>query len=90
MSSPVFTLSVPVDDPYRDLAAEVVAKYLELTGAAGADRDGFIESIREAVDRMAAGGKDIDVEVSDGPAAVEVRLTCGGETTTLTQPTTHS
>jgi hypothetical protein len=90
MSSPVFTLSVPVDDPYRDLAAEVVAKYLEISGAGGPDREAFVASIRDAVNRLAAGGTDIDVEVRAGSAAVEVRLTCGSQATTLTRPGTPS
>ncbi len=85
MPSPAFTLSVPADEPYRGLAAEAIRAYLRLIGrVAVPDAEAFTAQVVSAVDRLAAAGTDIAVEVVDGAPGVVVRLTCGGATETLT------
>lgn len=85
MPSPAFTLSVPADEPYRGLVADAVRAYLRLAGRdASTGVEAFTAEVVSAVDRLADAGTDIDVEVVDRAPGVDVRLTCGGTTETLT------
>lgn len=85
MSSPAFTLSVPANEPYRDLVADAVRAYLRLSGRdASPAADAFAARVAEAVNRLAATGADIDTTVVPTARGVDVQLICGATAETLT------
>jgi hypothetical protein len=85
MPSPAFTLSVPTDEPFRSLVVEAIRVYLRVSGSGTSPAaDAFAALVGEAVDRLAAGGADIDVVVVATSPRVDVQLTCGGASETLT------
>ena len=85
MPSPAFTLSVPADEPYRGLVAEAVRAYLRLAGDESSPAaDAFAASVGDVAGRLAGGGPEIDVVVVTRSPKVDVQLTCGGASETLT------
>lgn len=86
MSSAAFTLSVPADERFRGLAANVIRTYLELKGGAAAAVEEFTAAVAKAVDRMASHGSDVEMVVHADGSNVEVRLTCGTQKETLAFP----
>ena len=68
MPSPAFTLSVPADAPFRGLAAEAVRVYLRASGGSPSP----------------AGGADIELAVVSRSPEIDVHLTSGGASETLT------
>ena len=85
MLSTAFTLCVPADDRFRGLVADAVQAYLKTSDAIpAASIDAFLASVSAAVARLAPGGTDFDVVVEAGASRVDVRLTCGDATETLT------
>jgi hypothetical protein len=85
MSSPAFTLSVPADEPYRDLVADTVRAYLRLSERdTSSSADAFAARVAEAVTGLAGAGTDIDVKVVATASGVDVHLNCGASAETLT------
>jgi hypothetical protein len=85
MPSPAFTLSVPADAPFRGLAAEAVRVYLRASGGSPSPAgDAFVASVAAAVERLTAGGADIELAVVSRSPEIDVHLTSGGASETLT------
>lgn len=88
MSEP-FTLTVSADARYRVVGPEVAAKYAELGGGSAADAAAFGEAIREALRNVFNGtgpGAEAVLKFRTTPEGIEVRVSCGTETTTLRHP----
>lgn len=84
MPAPAFTLRLPAEEPYRALAAESIRVYLRVSGAAPeGDAEAFVTSVAEAVDRLAAAGPELEIVVVAQPTQVDVQLSCGAATETL-------
>ena len=82
-----FALSVPADPAFRPLAAEAAGKYGETLGLASGEAGALAASSREAVDLAAgaAGGGDISIEVHRDGDQLEVTVTGGDESSTLSR-----
>lgn len=81
-----FTLSLPAAGGYDEVAADVAGKYLELAGGTPADRQALSAALRQAIeDVAAAGAADVVCVFGGGASGVEVAVTCGHETRTVTQ-----
>ncbi len=88
MSEP-FTLTVPADTRYRVLGPEVAAKYAELGGGSSADAAAFGAAITETLRQVFHGagpGAEAVLKFRTTPDGIEVRVSCGAETTTLQHP----
>lgn len=83
MSAPAFTLSVPTDDRFRGLAADVVRAYLALTKRTSPAADALVASVSALADEMAAVGTDVEVVLEEKPSGVDVRLSCADRQETL-------
>jgi len=83
MPSPAFTLNVPSDASFRVLAAECVRAYFAATSP-GTNVSAFVSQVGQAVERLAAKGTDVEVELLAHPGDVEVHVRCGGALETLT------
>lgn len=86
MSSVVFTLQVPAEPPYRALAGDVAARYVEVAGGGGTAAASVAAEVRRAADVLAAAGTAIDLTFFRGAAGLEVVLSCGGRTERVTSP----
>jgi len=83
--TPAFTLHVPAAQPYRALAPEVAAKYVELAGGSAADAASIAAQIVAAIGTLVDGDHQSDVELAFAPAdgRVEVTLRCNGRSTVV-------
>lgn len=81
-----FALSVPSDPAFRPLAAEAAGKYGETLGLPAQEAGALAASAQEAVDlAAAAGGADVSVEVHRAGDQLEVTVTGGDESSTLSR-----
>jgi anti-sigma regulatory factor (Ser/Thr protein kinase) len=82
-----FALSVPSDPAFRPLAAEAAGKYGETLGLPAQEAGALTASAQEAVDLAAgAGGSgDVSIEVHRDGDQLEVTITGGDESSTLTR-----
>ncbi len=85
MASPAFTLSVPAAEPFRGLVAEAVRVYLRASGQeASPATEAFAASVAGVVERLADRGTDIEMVVAARSPRIDVHLTCGGVSESLT------
>lgn len=85
-----FALSVPADPAFRPLASEVAGTYGESLGLSGQEAAVLTASAREAVD-LAAGtgdGTDVSIEVYREGDQLELTISGGGESSTLSRSLT--
>lgn len=85
-----FALSVPADPAFRPLASEVAGKYGESLGLSEQEAQALTASAREAVD-LAAGtgeGTDVKVEMHREGDQLELTVSGGGESSTLSRSLT--
>lgn len=81
-----FALSVPSDPAFRPLAAEAAGKYGETLGLPAGEARALAASAQEAVDLAAgAGGGDVSIEVHRDGDQLEVTITGGDESSTLSR-----
>ena len=79
MSEPVFTLCVPADPGYRSIAAEVVARYVDLAGGTEEERRALESAFTKAIDAIAdASQADVEVTCVSEPSGFELTLRCDG------------
>ncbi|MFO7303082.1 MAG: hypothetical protein DIU54_011770 [Acidobacteriota bacterium] len=88
MPTPAFVLTVPAEAPFRGLAGDAVRVWL--CGRPESVDEAFVARVAEAAERIAPHGSEIEMVVTVGAGAIEVRLTCGGQTETLTHPAVPS
>ncbi len=86
MSSVVFSLRVPAETPFRELAGEVAGRYLEVTGGSVAAAASFATEVGRVVDAVATAGAEIDLTVSTSAIGIEVCVTSAGRTERCTVP----
>lgn len=87
MSEPAFTLHVPVDSAFRELAAAVVGRYVELVGGSPAERDHVTAALARAIDGLAGRpGEAIDLECTQGASGVDVAVRCGDRSAAVHHP----
>jgi hypothetical protein len=86
--SVAFTLSVPAEIQFRDLASDVARKYVELVGGTAADGQALFTSVAGELERLVDGDLDADIEMSfeSTDASVGITLTCGARSAVVTQP----
>lgn len=82
-----FALSVPADPAFRPLAAEAAGKYGETLGMPAQEAGALTQSAQEAVDLAAGagGGDDVSVEVRRTGDRIELTVTGGGQSSTLSR-----
>lgn len=85
MSSVAFMLRVPADAPYRVLAGEVAARYVEVIGGAATLAAALASDVSRAVEDLAPFG-DVDLAFSRTSAGIEVALTSGDQHRRCTLP----
>lgn len=84
MPAPAFTLSVPTAEPYRGLVADAVRTFLRASAKDTSQAaDTFVGTVSTAVDAIAGEADDMGVVVLSRPPGVEVQLTCGTTTRSL-------
>ncbi len=90
MKDLAFALSVPADPAFRPLASEIAGKYGESLGLSEAEARALTASAREAVD-LAAGtgeGTEVSIEVHREGDQLELTVSGGGESSTLSRSLT--
>lgn len=81
-----FALSVPSDPAFRLLAADAAGRYGETLGLPVEEAGALAASAREAVDLAAgASGGDVSVEVHRDGDQLDVTVTGGDESATLSR-----
>lgn len=82
-----FALSVPSDPAFRPLAAEAAGKYGETLGLPAEEAGALAASAQEAVDLAAGagGGGDVSIEVHREGDRLEVTVSGGDESSTLSR-----
>ena len=86
-------LDLPVAPAYRPLALDLARKYVESAGGSSADADATSQALAAALDKTTrAANPDANVQLtfSRGAAEVQLQITCGGTTATITQPCVFS
>ncbi|MEO7190715.1 MAG: hypothetical protein ABI051_06630 [Vicinamibacterales bacterium] len=77
--SHAFTLHLPVEHPYRGLAADVAARFAETVGGSSAEAQAFGVEVAAGVESVAASGEAIDLVFDRAHLGVEVAIRCGPE-----------
>ncbi|MDQ3169447.1 MAG: hypothetical protein M3Q55_04810 [Acidobacteriota bacterium] len=87
MKDLAFELSVPADPAFRPLAAEAAGKYGETLGLPAQEAAALTVSVQEAADLAAgaAGGGAVSVGVRRDGDSLELTVTGGGKSTTLSR-----
>jgi hypothetical protein len=82
-----FELSVPSDPAFRPLASEAAGKYGETLGLPEQEASALTVSAREAVELAAGagGGADVTVAVCREGDQLELTVSGGGESSTLSR-----
>lgn len=90
MKDLAFALSVPADPAFRPLAAEAAGRYGETLGLPAQEAGALTRSAQEAVDLAAGagGGQDVSLEVRRAGDQLEVTVTGGGQSSTLSRSLT--
>jgi hypothetical protein len=81
-----FSLQVPANRDLRALAAEVAAKYVEMSGGAGAEARALAADVNDALEDVSTEGSAINVAFSPDPAGLRVTLQCGARSRTIRHP----
>ena len=82
-----FTLRVPADPQFRDLANEVVVRYVELAGLPNAERETVAAAVAAALEGLgAAPAEAIDLACTTRPAGFDITVRCGGRSATVHHP----
>lgn len=76
----VFTLQVPARAPYRPLAEEIAARFVQLSGGDEATAATFGADVSRAADALAAGASNIDLTFSRNASRIDVVLVAGAQT----------
>jgi len=87
--SVAFTISLPAESPFRELASDVAGKYVELVGGSAADAEALASSVAGEIETLAGGpGAAVDVRLVFEPTAtgVDVTVQCDGRTAVVTRP----
>lgn len=87
MKDLAFALSVPADPAFRPLAADAAGKYGETLGLPAQEAAALTASAQEAADLAAGagGGGDVSLEVRREGDQLEVTISGGGESSTLSR-----
>jgi hypothetical protein len=87
MPPKAFTLQVPGDAPYAEVAADAARKFVELMGGAAADGAGFAGAVLSAVRAAMSAGHAVTCAFSLQTAGVEAVITSSaGAAATVRQP----
>lgn len=84
-----FTISMPVEAPYLELASDVAGKYVELAGGSAADASALAASVASEVGRLSTdsnGHAVVEMAFALEAEAIGVTLTCDGRSVTVRQP----
>jgi hypothetical protein len=86
---PRFALQVPVDAPYRALAADVAARYVEMAGGAASDAATIAAAITSAIDELSAerpAAHEVHLEFVQSATGLDVTIRCGDRSRSLRNP----
>jgi hypothetical protein len=86
-----FTLTVPADAVFRDLAPEVAGKYAELAGT-NTTSQGLAAAVRDGLTRVvngAAPGAMVEITFDPRTDGIHVRLRCGATVVEIAPPVTN-
>lgn len=87
MPFPVFTLQVPAEPPYRSIACEVTARYVDIAGGTETQRAAFQAALTRAVDELVGDrGGDVEVSCTADPPGFEVTLKHAGRSASVRHP----
>lgn len=84
-----FTISLPAESRFRELASEVARKYAELSGGSSADGDALGAAVAAEIESMAssdAGTIDARLVFAPTTTGVDVTVECRGRTALVTRP----
>ena len=85
--SSVFTLRVPADPQFRGLADDVVARYVEIAGIPGAERDAVASALAAALDGLhPAPAEAVDLVCTTKPGGFDLTVRCGGRSAVVHHP----
>jgi len=82
-------MTVSADEPFRTIAAEVAAKYAEMSGGAPADATALGSTLSATLGQVAGGAPDgatIDLAFEPNGHGVQVTVTCGSNTVVVRHP----
>jgi len=87
MSRDAFVLRVPADPAFRDLAVDVVGRYIELLGGPDAERARFDAALAEAINKLGADPDDVlDLICTTRSDGFDLTIRCGGRSTVVRHP----
>jgi hypothetical protein len=84
-----FTISLPATGAFRNLAAEVAGKYVEIVGGTPADADALAGSVVGEIASLAgddADARDVQLVFEASPTGVDVTVQCEGRSAVVTRP----
>lgn len=87
MPSRAFTLQVPADAKYAEVAADAARKFVELMGGAEAEGTAFSAALSEAIRDLAGrGAAPLEFAFSLQPDGVEAIVTAGSHSSVVRHP----
>jgi hypothetical protein len=84
-----FTISLPAEPRFRDLASGVAGKYVELVGGSAADAEALASSVIGGIEDLAGEDgptSDVRLVFESTPAGVDVTLHCHGRSAVVSHP----
>ena len=87
MSDPV-TLLMPSEERFRQLAADVARKFIQIAGGSATDGTGLGGEVQAAIERLAAdrgAGADVELGFKVAAAGIEIHLRCGTSSAVVTK-----
>lgn len=82
-----FTLQIPADAKYADVAADAARKFVDLMGGAATDGTAFAAAVIDAIHAVVGAGVPVTCAFSLQSAGVEAVVTAGaGEPSVVRQP----
>jgi hypothetical protein len=87
--SVAFTISLPAEPTFRQLAAEVAGKYVELVGGSAADAATLAASIGAEIDKLVDGSRstgDVELVFESDATGIGVTVRCAGRSAVVKRP----
>lgn len=80
------TLLVPADPRFRDVAPEVVGRYVVAVGGTEAQAATMAERVGQAVTDIGSGDAQVAVDMRTAAGAAQVTVRCQGRSSVVTVP----
>jgi hypothetical protein len=86
----VFNLQVPAEASYRPIAVEVAERICAIAGGDAAETRAFGVRLAEILAGVRGEGPIVELDFETAGGAIEVRVTCGGQSHVLRHPLSRS